>query len=152
MCKCAYIITASPIMSMFLRRSVRFLIFYTLFFNFVTGRGPRTLTFRHHFGNPNRVKKLPAALTKKRLILVAVLAVVAGFAVFGDKGLIDVWRLTNERDGIRTQNRALAKENRRLEAEIARLKTDRRFVTHIARKELGMIGKNEVIYRLEDSR
>ena len=72
-------------------------------------------------------------------------------AAFGDKGLMDVLKLRKERDGIKRQNAALEAENLNLEKEIGLLKTDNRYIEHIAKTELGMIGRDEVLYRIEAS-
>ncbi len=87
---------------------------------------------------------------QKKYIFLAAVLLIAGFAVFGDKGLLDVYRLKSERDGIISYNRDLEEENKKLEASIRLLKTDVRYIGFIARKELGMIGKNEVVYRIEN--
>lgn len=89
---------------------------------------------------------------KKYLLLALIPAVAAAFAVFGDKGLLDVYRLKSELNGILSYNRSLDDENRALEEKIGLLKTDRRYIGYIARKELGMIGKNEVVYRIEETK
>lgn len=93
------------------------------------------------------IKMLGRGLTKRR-VFIALLLIIALFAILGDKGLIDLYRVRGELDGIQTYNRALEKENREIEKEIALLKGDRRYIEHIAKKELGMIRKNEVIYKI----
>lgn len=87
---------------------------------------------------------------KKLLLAAAVLVAVAAFAVLGDNGLLDVYKTRKERDGIIAYNTALEAENKGLEEQIALLKTDKRYIGRIARKELGMLGKNEMIYRFEE--
>lgn len=89
---------------------------------------------------------------KKKYLLLALIPAIAVFAVFGDKGLRDVYRLKKELNGILSYNRSLDEENKDLEEKIALLKTDRRYIGYIARKELGMIGKNEVVYRIEEKK
>lgn len=93
-------------------------------------------------------KKKPFRIIRKRHVFLACLLVVALFAVFGSKGLIDVYRLGKERDGILSFNKLIELENKKLEKEIQLLKTDKRYIEHVAKKELGMIGKNELLYRL----
>ncbi len=73
-------------------------------------------------------------------------------AVFGNNGLYDVYRLRKERDNILRQNKSIEEENNVLEEEIRLLKTDKRYVGYIARKELGMIGKREVVYKIEEAK
>ncbi len=80
-------------------------------------------------------------------LFLALIFAIALFAVFGDRGLIDLWRIKGQRDGIILTNKGLEEENRDLERKIALLRKDRRYIGEIARTELGMIGRNEVIYR-----
>ena len=87
--------------------------------------------------------------TQGKLAAAAVAASLV-YAVFGSGGLVDLYSLSLERDGIVEFNRELARENRTLEKKVERLKTDTRYIGRIARSELGMIGTNEVIYRIED--
>jgi len=83
-------------------------------------------------------------------LFVALIFAIALLAVFGDRGLMDVLKLRGERDEILKTNKALEGDNRLLETKIALLKKDRRYIGQIARDELGMIGRNEVIYRFRD--
>ncbi len=87
---------------------------------------------------------------KKRYILFIVMLGVALLAVFGDRGLIDLYRLARERDGIVNYIAVLDEKNAELKRRTELLKTDRRYIELIAKKELGMISKNEVIYKLQE--
>jgi cell division protein FtsB len=71
-------------------------------------------------------------------------------AVFGEKGLVDAYKLRQERDGILAHNAELGEENQRLAEEIDLLKSDKRYIARVARGELGMIGERELIYIFED--
>jgi cell division protein FtsB len=88
---------------------------------------------------------------KKRFLLffAILIAAITAFAIFGDKGLIDVWRFKQERDEIVSQNASLEQENKRLSEEIRLLETDKRYIATIARRELGMVGGDEVLYKIE---
>ncbi len=90
-------------------------------------------------------------LFNRRYAALAAILIVAGWALFGDKGLVDVYRLTRERDGMINQNIALEAKNRVIEEEIRLLNTDKRYIGYVARRELGMIGKDELLYKLEDA-
>lgn len=94
------------------------------------------------------VKKYMTSLKKRHILIMGMLAIGA-FAIFGNNGLITVYKLRKERDGILAYNRSVEKENRDLERRITLLKTDKRYIEHIAKKELGMIGRNEVVYRID---
>ena len=64
-----------------------------------------------------------------------------------------LWRPTGskkERDSIVAHIGLLEEENNLLEDEIDLLKNDKRYVEMVARKDLGMIGKDEIIYMLGD--
>jgi cell division protein FtsB len=86
---------------------------------------------------------------KKRYILFIVMLGVALLAVFGDRGLIDLYRLAQERDGIVDYIAVLDEKNTELKRQTELLKTDERYIELIAKKELGMIGRNEVIYKIQ---
>jgi cell division protein FtsB len=77
------------------------------------------------------------------LVLFNILLVI----IFGDRGLVEVNRLNGERDLLLKENRELTEKNLALRREIERLKTDPAYIEHIARQELGMIGRDEVIVR-----
>ncbi len=81
--------------------------------------------------------------------LLAVIVVISGLAVLGDAGLLDVIRLKKERNEIARRTAELQQDNRRLSREIELLKTDKRYNAKVARRELGMIGSNEILYKIE---
>jgi cell division protein FtsB len=71
------------------------------------------------------------------------------FIVFGENGLADLNRLKAERDSLLEKNAELIQQNLLLCREIERLKTDPEYVKSLARKELGMIGKDEVVIKVK---
>lgn len=72
--------------------------------------------------------------------------------VEGENGLKDLSVLRNQRDRILEKKARIEQENIRLYREIDRLKNDPAYIESVARKELGMIGKNEVILKTRDAR
>ena len=68
--------------------------------------------------------------------------------IFGDNGIADLRLLQTKRDRLIEKNEALARENVQLYHQIERLKNDPDYIESIARRELGMIGKDEVILKL----
>ena len=74
------------------------------------------------------------------------------FILFGDKGLADLQLLKTERDVLIEENRKLDQENLSLYSEIDRLKHDPEFVENIARQELGVVGKEEVILKVKNKK
>ncbi len=87
---------------------------------------------------------------KKVLITILLLvSVMVFFTFFGDKGLLQVYRLKKELREIERGNRELEKENEGLKAEIHRLRTNRDYVEELARRELGLVKKGEVVYQFD---
>ena len=88
-------------------------------------------------------------MREKVLILAAACALVAMLLVIGlgNRGWIDRNRLLAEKQRLLEKNETLTQENIALSREIERLKTDLRFVEDVARRELGMVGKNEIIVK-----
>lgn len=86
---------------------------------------------------------------KLLFILIAVVLAIMTLAVVGENGLIDLYRFKREKDGLLSQKKSFEEENKRLTEEIRLLKSDNRYIAAIARNELGMVAKNEVIYRVE---
>lgn len=87
--------------------------------------------------------------SKKKIYFIVIIAAISVLAVFGDKGLLDVWKFRKERQKLLVQKSQLEGENRRLAEEIRLLKTDKQYALSIARQELGMVKKDEVIYMIE---
>jgi cell division protein FtsB len=82
--------------------------------------------------------------TRYRQILIPILLIVSVmvfFTVFGDKGLLQVYRLRSELREIERANRDLQQENERLRAEINNLRTNKKYIEELARRELGMVKK-----------
>jgi cell division protein FtsB len=68
------------------------------------------------------------------------------FTVFGDKGLLRIHELRQDQSKIETLLTTSKNDNEKLKREIVALKTDRRFMESIARKDFGLVRSNEVIY------
>ena len=95
-------------------------------------------------------ERLVYVLKRKFAIALAVIvAATLGAAVFSNRGLRDVYRLKTERDRILAYNRTVEIENAELEEKIRLLTIDKRYIGYIARTELGMIGRDEMLYKIE---
>ena len=71
------------------------------------------------------------------------------FAIFGSRGLMQIYRLKEERDRIQTNNARMQEENRKLGDQILRLRSDKDEVEKIAREERGMVKKGEIVSQFE---
>jgi cell division protein FtsB len=86
---------------------------------------------------------------QKRLYLIPAgcLAFILFFTVFGDKGLLRIHELKHDQTKIETRLNSSREANEKLKREIVALKTDRRYLESIARKDFGLVRSNEVIYQ-----
>ena len=71
------------------------------------------------------------------------------FIVFGDNGLVDLNQLKRERYRLVEKNAKITMDNLSLYREIDRLKHDSRYIEDVVRRELGLIGEDEVIFKLK---
>jgi cell division protein FtsB len=71
---------------------------------------------------------------------------------FGERGLIQLHKTEIERQACVDRIRELDEENQVLTEEIGRLRTDMKYIESVARKELNLIGKNEIIYRFDSDK
>ena len=69
------------------------------------------------------------------------------FIMFSDNGLSDLFKLRSERERLVQENLRLKRENLTLYRTIDRLKNDPAYIESVARKELGMIRREEVIIK-----
>ncbi len=69
------------------------------------------------------------------------------FTVFGDKGLLRIFELKQDKNKMEARLSDSRTDNEKLKREIAALKSDRRYLESIARKDFGLVRSNEVIYQ-----
>ena len=75
------------------------------------------------------------------------IAFILFFTVFGDKGLLRIYELKQDKSKIDSRLSETKEENEQLKREIMALKSDRRYLESIARKDFGLVRSNEVIYQ-----
>jgi len=92
-------------------------------------------------------QKLNILLSVSVLLLLALLF----FIIISEHGLADLRSLKKERDQLVGENQKLTRENQAISIEIDRLKHDPGYIESIARRELGMIGKDEIILKPQNS-
>ncbi len=79
--------------------------------------------------------------------LAAIIAAVAGSAVLGSEGVNRLLRLRAERQELGVAAVRRLQENTALREEIAKLRSDPRHLETHARKRLGVVQPDEVVYR-----
>ena len=87
--------------------------------------------------------------TQNILISIAILLIAAlcFFIIVSEHGLADLIFLKQERSKLVEKSERLTRENLSIGIEIDRLKHDPEYIENIARKELGMIGEDEVVLK-----
>ncbi len=85
------------------------------------------------------------------LTLVAVLLGFALVTAFGERGLLHLWRLSEENKRLGEKNFRLYRENEILRDKIHRLRHDNRYLEKIAREDLGLVWPGEIVYQFASS-
>ena len=84
---------------------------------------------------------------KISLFTLIVLGVIIAWLAFGERGFIHLYRMEKERQAYLEKIRELEKANQDLLEQIERLRDDKDYIESEARKELGLVRENELIYR-----
>lgn len=82
--------------------------------------------------------------------LIAFLFLMTLLITFGNRGLVDNYLMGKRLNQLSTDNNRLAEQNRELEKKIILLRSDPAYIESIARNELGMVRKGDVVYRLSE--
>ena len=83
--------------------------------------------------------------------LVLIILFVGFFIVFGNRGLLDNQRLKEKLTELRAETSRLETANKGLKREVVLLRDDLRYIEAVARNELGMLKRGDLIYRFMDS-
>ena len=86
---------------------------------------------------------------QKRMYIIPAgcLAFILFFTVFGDKGLLRIFELKQDKNKIEARLSDSRTDNEKLKREIVALKSDRNYLESIARKDFGLVRSNEIIYQ-----
>ena len=82
----------------------------------------------------------------------ALVALLLGFALFGDRGILHMLNLSGQKAGLAQKLAAAETQNEELRVEIAALRSDRRYIERIARTELGMVRDDELVFQFTDQK
>jgi cell division protein FtsB len=81
------------------------------------------------------------------LIIIALL--IGVLVTFGDRGLIDNFRMKERLAALKRANYDLARENGMLQRTTSLLRDDLSYIEIVARNELGMVKKGDVVFQFE---
>lgn len=93
-------------------------------------------------------------MSRRQIIMMAVIFI-AMFSfmlvvLFGDNGMVELSRLRRTHRNLLNDNARLTQENLYTYRSIDRLQNDPGYVENIARRELGMIRSDELIFKFKD--
>ena len=91
-------------------------------------------------------------LFKSSFLAILILGLIMAWLGFGDRGFLHLYRMEKNRKACIDRIRKIEKENQDLIEEIRRLNTDTAYLESVARKELGLVKENEILYRFSRSR
>jgi cell division protein FtsB len=83
-------------------------------------------------------------------ILLLFLIFAASVILFGNRGILDNYRLNQKFADLRKSNEEIVVKNDALKKEILLLRNDLRYIEKVARDELGMVRQNDKVYRHVD--
>jgi cell division protein FtsB len=83
-------------------------------------------------------------------VLLLFLILMGSVILFGSRGIVDNYRLDRKLLDIRKSNGELVVKNDALKKEILLLRNDMRYIEKVARDELGMVRRNDRVYRHVD--
>jgi cell division protein FtsB len=80
----------------------------------------------------------------------ALVALILGFALFGDRGILHMLNLSGQKTVLAQKLVDMEEQNEGLRVEITALRSDRRYIERIARTELGMVRDDELVFQFAD--
>ena len=83
-------------------------------------------------------------------VLLLFLILMGSVILFGNRGILDNYRLNQKLLDIQKSNGELVVKNDALKKEILLLRNDMRYIEKVARDELGMVRRNDRVYRHVD--
>jgi len=92
---------------------------------------------------PSLMKRWPV-LVVGGMVLLAFL-----YSLFGDVGIISTLDLRAKQKRLIAENSRLRTENEQLRGEVEKLRSNPSYIEEIARRELGLMGKKEIVIPLD---
>lgn len=84
------------------------------------------------------------------LILCLVASLLFVWLSFGQNGLLDLCKMQTDKEKNLSALKDLREKNKLLAYEIRRLREDPKFFESVARRELGLVRENEIIFRIKE--
>ena len=84
---------------------------------------------------------------KSSFITLLLLGLIVAWLGFGKRGILHLYRMEKKRQASVERIRKVEKENQALIEEIRRLNTDTAYLESVARKELGLVKEDEILFK-----
>lgn len=109
------------------------------------------MIFKNHKKNSLLHMSFFGSIRKKYFLYLTIfISTMLVFTIFSGRGLMQIYHLKGEREKIKIATGRLSEENRKLAQQIERMKKNKKEeVERIAREELGLVKKGEIIYKFE---
>jgi len=95
-------------------------------------------------------QSLPRLLRRGALWKIGIVAVIVGFVLFGNRGIIQRVNLEIEKQQKTEQIKEAEAETELLREKLERVERDDAFIEKIARERYGMIRSGETVYRIAE--
>jgi cell division protein FtsB len=89
---------------------------------------------------------------RRFLLALAICVPLAGYVLFGNRGLVSRLRLEHQKAELEQRLRDAEAEAQRLKAQSRALDTDRTAIERVAREHHGMVRSGETVYKIAPSR
>ena len=89
---------------------------------------------------------------KIALVILLFLGLIISWLAFGDRGFVHLYKMDKERQVYQEKIYDLEKANQVLLEQIRKLRSDKEYIENEARKELGLVREDELIYRFHKKR
>lgn len=102
----------------------------------------------------NTLQRTPAAPQRERFWLFAALLVVVLFllaTLFGERGIMREVQYKRQKEKLEQELGKVEAQNTELRQEIEALRNNRKYIEGIARRELGMVKPDEIVYQFPPS-
>jgi cell division protein FtsB len=82
-----------------------------------------------------------------QIAVAAIILLILLWVVFSSRtGIVRFFQVNREKEAVQTANKDLEQKNKQLQDEVDRLEKDPATIEEVARKQFGLIKKNEIIY------
>ncbi|MBW2477050.1 MAG: septum formation initiator family protein [Deltaproteobacteria bacterium] len=94
-----------------------------------------------------KAQKTLAAQRHLNLLPLGLVLVLLGFAFFGDRGVLFLLKIAQQKAALIAELEEVNSLNNSLNSEIRALRNDRHYIERLARTELGMVRDDELVFQ-----